>query len=154
MGYVVRGQSIPRFFSRMCSALVLALLIAGVQISGGGSSAQAAQAASRHEAVTRAVSPLIQARPLAIFTHNCGIITCSIYFTRGTTRWIANNGVPAVIGLGFIPEVGPYLAAAGGLIVWKAGQAKGKNQCLRVRYVIGIGTITGLYSDGSHYCKN
>ena len=89
------------------------------------------------------------------YVNNCGIVTCSIYFSRHTTRWIASNGVPAILSLSFIPVVGRLLAAAVGLAVWKATQASNKHQCLRVRYIrFGVPAIVGFYSDGSGYCKN
>ena len=144
----------PVFFRLFVKVLVVAMFLSclvALQVSQGGPNALAAsRASSSTTSVTQAEHAAIPAN-----TINCGIVTCSIYFSRHTTRWIASNGVLAVIGLGFIPVVGRLIAAAAGIVVWKATQARSKNQCLRIRYIrFGVPSIVGFYSDGSRYCKN
>jgi len=85
---------------------------------------------------------------------NCGIVTCSYYLSRKETRTLANNGLPVNTAVTFIPEIGPVLAAAGSVAIWKAQQAAKKNQCLRVRTIGLSGAPVGLYSDGGKFCKN
>jgi hypothetical protein len=82
---------------------------------------------------------------------HCGITSCSYYFTRHSTRVIADVGILATGFLAYVPSA---VAAAIRLIVAavnaKAWEASLKNQCLRVR----VGIPAGLYSDGSGYCHN
>jgi hypothetical protein len=82
---------------------------------------------------------------------HCGITSCSYYFTRHSTRVIADVGILATGFLAYVPSA---VAAAIRLIVAavnaKAWEASLKNQCLRVR----VGVPAGLYSDGSGYCHN
>ena len=148
----------PVFFRLFVKVLVVAMFLSclvALQVSQGGPNALAAsRASSSTTSVTQAEHAAIPANTIN-YTINCGIVTCSIYFSRHTTRWIASNGVLAVIGLGFIPVVGRLIAAAAGIVVWKATQARSKNQCLRIRYIrFGVPSIVGFYSDGSRYCKN
>lgn len=83
--------------------------------------------------------------------NNCGIVTCSYYFSRAHTRWIAVHGVYLAIADGIIPGwVAKIISVVIGVVTAKAAEAAGRNQCLRVRY----GLIVGLYSDGSGFCRN
>jgi energy-converting hydrogenase Eha subunit A len=82
---------------------------------------------------------------------NCGIVTCSYYFSRAHTNWIAAHGAYAAIAAGLIPAfLAKIIGAVIGLVTAKAVEARSKHQCLRVRY----GLVVGLYSDGSKYCHN
>lgn len=100
-----------------------------------------------------------------LFTLDCGFATCSIYFTRNTTRHLAD-----------MAKVGQTMAAAcadvasgsrvkvickaielgSGTIAWKAREAASKNQCLRVRFLRPPSPpqIVGLYSSGNRFCRN
>jgi hypothetical protein len=84
---------------------------------------------------------------------NCGYITCSYYLSKKQTRYLAENGVAATIATGLIPKVGPFLSAAVGLATWKSQHAAKKNQCLRIRVLVGSSVPAGFYSDGSKYCR-
>lgn len=108
----------------------------------------------------------------AIFTTNCGIITCSVYLTRNTTKEIcerlcqysnasnaaiATAAAAACLPLGGVGAVacGGAGAILGGFFIDKLNQATDANQCLRIRYTKGSAAIpTGLYVDRSKYCKN
>jgi hypothetical protein len=68
---------------------------------------------------------------------------------------VADNGIPAAIGAGFLGKAGPVLAAVAGLATWKSGQAAEKKQCPRVRISPPLpGVLIGMYSDGSKHCRN
>jgi hypothetical protein len=133
-------------FRKSVSLLLVASILAicfaftvGTQPAAAATLTRSAQSAS-----TSAATP-------ASGINHCGIISCSYYFSRSTTHWIAQHGVLAAIGLGFVPHwLAYYLSPIVGLVNWKATQAASRNYCLRVRY----GAITGLYSDNSGYCKN
>ena len=113
-------------------------------------------AASTQPANAATLTRSAQAAPASVAIpasgiNHCGIISCSYYFSRSTTHWIAQHGALAAIGIGFVPHwLAYYISPIIALVNWKAAQAASKNQCLRVRY----GAITGLYSDNSGYCKN
>ncbi|MDQ3231154.1 MAG: hypothetical protein M3Q07_04975, partial [Pseudobdellovibrionaceae bacterium] len=110
----------------------------------------------------------VQAEP---FTENCGIATCSIYLTRNSTKElcerlcqysnastaaIATAAAAACAPIGGVGAIvcGGAGAVSGGFLIDKLQQAAGKNQCLRVRFVPGVNTVTGLYSDDSEHCKD
>lgn len=81
--------------------------------------------------------------------------TCSLYFSRATTRAMVTPTGAAAILVAYVPVVGPVLAGAAGLIALKASEAAGLNACLRIRYLkYTPNTIVGLYSDTSRYCTN
>ncbi|HYX37478.1 MAG TPA: hypothetical protein VE954_30615 [Oligoflexus sp.] len=106
-----------------------------------------------------------------IFTENCGIATCSIYLTRNSTKELcerlcqySNSSTAAIAGaaatacapIGGIGAVvcGAAGAVSGAFFIDKLQQAADKNQCLRLRYVPGVNTPTGLYSDDSEHCHD
>lgn len=85
----------------------------------------------------------------------CGTWTCSLYFSRATTRAMVTPTGAAAILVAYVPVVGPVLAGAAGLIALKASEAAGLNACLRIRYTrYGPLVIVGLYSDTSQYCSD
>jgi hypothetical protein len=100
---------------------------------------------------------------------DCGIATCSFYFTRSQTKHIHDNialaggGIAALAStcglIGSIagPPVGFVCAAGaavyGSFFINAINRAAGNNQCLRVRWLVVGGGYT-FYSDGSKYCKN
>jgi hypothetical protein len=89
--------------------------------------------------------------PSIIGVWHCGITSCSYYFTRHSTRVIAEDGLIASGYLAFIPNaVASVIRLIVAAVDAKAWEAFLKNQCLRVR----IGIPAGLYSDGSRYCHN
>jgi hypothetical protein len=134
--------NIKKSISLVLAALLLTLCFAFA------ASAQPAHAATAATSTPSATSSV--AIPASGVNH-CGIISCSYYFSRSTTKWIAVHGALAAIGLGFIPHwLAEYLGAIITFVNVKASQAAGKHECLRVRY----GAIVGLYADNSKYCKN
>jgi hypothetical protein len=110
--------------------------------------------ADKEEAVTAAGEALSSEGEVSTkLITNCGYITCSYYLSRKQTRYLAENGVAATIAAGLIPKVGPFLSAAVGLATWKSQHAAKKNQCLRIRVLLGSSVPAGFYSDGSKYCR-
>jgi hypothetical protein len=92
-------------------------------------------------------------RPVTI---TCGVVTCSIYFSRAVTRrMVTPAGVVAVVTSLCGHAICKVIAAATGIVAAKASEAAGKNQCLRVRFGRTVPPgIVGLYSDKSRYCMN
>lgn len=114
----------------------------------------------------------------AVATVDCGIVTCSLYLTRNTTKEICerlcqySNTSNAVIagaaaaacaatGVGTIASGACAAAGAvwGGFFIDKLQQATNANQCLRIRYLkptppVNAPVPTGLYVDRSGFCKN
>lgn len=108
------------------------------------------------------------------FTGTCGIITCSIYFTRGETRQINNDillagggiaGLAVTCGLLalFPPPAGVILAVICGVGITVDGafflnavsHAAADNGCLRIRYTgVILLTPVGYYDDHSSNCTN
>jgi hypothetical protein len=92
---------------------------------------------------------------------HCGIISCSIYFSRSTTRSLTTpSGVIALVAGACtqLPNPGAkaactYIGLVTGVTNIKASECAGKNQCLRLRYVVPF-TIPGFYCDNSGYCSN
>jgi len=91
---------------------------------------------------------------------NCGIITCSIYFSRSVTRDMRfPGGVLALIRsssrcAGFPPCAAVALASA--VVALKASECASKNQCLRIRVTrfTPVPSVVGLYCDRSRFCSN
>ncbi len=91
--------------------------------------------------------------------NNCGIVTCSVYFSRDLTkRMVTPSGVVAVVAGVLAPGPAKAVAVAAGIVSVKSSEAAGKNQCLRVRYTRPLppqpSAVVGLYSDNSKYCHN
>ena len=99
---------------------------------------------------------------------NCGWITCSIYYSRSTTKQLNKNILLDGGGLGALALqcswaafAGPIGVAAGiacGTVVVLGGsfllnaisRAAGSDYCLRIRFPIPL----AFYSDNSGYCEN
>ena len=140
--------------------LVAALLSVGIVLSGALAGSATAQAAP---AFRTGVS------------NSCGVVTCSAYLSRGTTRAIAdkvaryqNASTASIAGAfaGACFPVGGWPALAcgtagaifGGFAVDQFVQARNTNACIRLRYVRPIGAQQPqgvlIYVDRSKNCKN
>jgi hypothetical protein len=105
----------------------------------------------------------------------CGVVTCSAYLSRGTTRSIANKlaryqnasnaAIASAAGAAFFPAGGfPALACAaagaiyGGFAVDQFLRARDTNACIRLRYLRQVTPTTpkgvAIYVDRSNNCKN
>ena len=131
---------------KLVAIALLAIVLLGVSLLSSTPSYAATRTAST--VTTQGNTTLT---PKSIGNWNCGITSCSYYFTRKSTRVIAEDGLIASGYLAYIPYA---VASAIRLIVAavdaKAWEAYLKHQCLRVR----LGLLVGLYSDGSRYCLN
>lgn len=108
----------------------------------------------------------------AVVNFNCGIVTCSAYLTRNTTKEIcerlceysnaSNAAIATAAAAACLPlgGVGAVVCAGagalfGGFFIDKLNQATDAGQCLRIRYTNSSPpVVTGLYVDRSGYCKN
>ena len=125
---------------------LLATVLLGVSLLSSTSSYAATRTAST--VTTQGNTTLT---PKSIGNWNCGITSCSYYFTRNSTRVIAEDGLIASGFLAYIPNaVASVIRVIVAAVDAKAWEAYLKHQCLRVR----IGVPAGLYSDGSRYCHN
>lgn len=110
---------------------------------------------------------------------NCGIVTCSLYLTRGETAKLwgqllqyqnASNaaiaGASAVACAAVFSFSGPGAGVAaavcgaagavyGGYFLDKLGQSANSGNCLRIRYTTfaGVPAPNAMYNDNSQYCK-
>jgi hypothetical protein len=95
------------------------------------------------------------------WVHNCGWVTCTIYFTIRTTRFINRYGWAAAIAWGVIKNawVGAALAAVGGLVTFMAHEAiaAAPDRCLTIKHVgyfppiiVGVGHVHHT----NHYCRS
>jgi hypothetical protein len=125
---------------------LLATVLLGVSLLSSTSSYAATRTSS-----TVATQGNTTLTPKGIGNWNCGITSCSYYFTRNSTRVIAEDGLIASGYLAYIPNVvASVIRVIVAAVDAKAWEAYLKHQCLRVR----IGVPAGLYSDGSRYCHN
>jgi hypothetical protein len=131
---------------KMGAIALLATVLLGVSLLSSTSSYAATRTAST--VTTQGNTTLT---PKSIGNWNCGITSCSYYFTRNSTRVIAEDGLIASGYLAYIPNaVASVIRVIVAAVDAKAWEAYLKHQCLRVR----IGVPAGLYSDGSRYCHN
>ena len=137
-----------RTIYKVVAIVLLATVLLGVALLSTSPSYAATNNLTSSTAAAQSSTTL---RPLGIGVWHCGITSCSYYFTRNSTRVIAEDGLIASGYLAYIPYA---VATAIRLIVAavdaKAWEAYLKHQCLRVR----VGIPAGLYSDGSGYCHN
>ncbi|MFI9559366.1 hypothetical protein [Nonomuraea endophytica] len=128
------------------AALAAASMAAGLMASAA-TPAQASPVARSAIAAHAALNPAHA---------TCGWVTCSLYFSRSMARWIATDYGEAMGYVGdYCPANACKIAALGGEVLkWKATEAAGKNQCLRIRYGRLTWHVVGLYSDGSKHCHN
>jgi hypothetical protein len=134
---------------KVIAIALLAIVLLGVSLLSSKPSYAATRTSSTVATQDNAANTAILRSIIGIW--HCGITSCSYYFTRHSTRVIADVGILATGFLAYVPSA---VAAAIRLIVAavnaKAWEASLKNQCLRVR----VGIPAGLYSDGSGYCHN
>ena len=89
-------------------------------------------------------------------TFNCGIVTCSAYFSRGTTRTIAAIGVIASAACSLVPtDIGRRVCLAFGsaLLDKTALQCSRSAQCLQIRYLLNGIPVDVLCNNG-RFCVN
>jgi hypothetical protein len=88
-------------------------------------------------------------------TFNCGIVTCSAYFSRGTTRAIADVGIVASLACTVIPtDFGRRACFAfGSALDNRALQCARNNQCLQIRFLTTATPVDVLCNNGQH-CIN
>ena len=136
---------------KMVSIAMLSMVLLGVFLLSSTPSFAATRTSTSSDVATQANTTLTPGMVEIIGVWHCGITSCSYYFTRNSTRVIAEDGLIASGYLAYIPNV---VASVIRLIVAaveaKAWEAYLKHQCLRVR----VGVPAGLYSDGSGYCHN
>ncbi|MFI6502828.1 hypothetical protein [Nonomuraea typhae] len=126
----------------MKSTLVKAGL-AAVLLAGATAAATPAAAASGAAAALRPVNV------------DCGWVTCSIYFSRSLTKRMTTPYDAAASLSDLCSHVAcKAFGAAATVLAFKAKEAAGKNQCLRVRYERFTYKVVGLYSDGSRHCHD
>ncbi|WP_306208852.1 hypothetical protein [Actinoplanes sp. RD1] len=124
----------------------------------------------------------VSATPAQAVVVDSGIVTSSVYLSRGETRWVAREIDGGAIGAG--AGAGGAAAVAKGCATvakmhWAAGvacvggaavygtafvnatrSARNGNGCLRIRYTKPAFTpsrlpvIVGFYNDGGRHCKN
>jgi hypothetical protein len=136
---------------KMGAIALLATVLLGVALLSSTPGYAASRTSSSSTVATQGAATITPSITKIIGKWHCGIISCSYYFTRNSTRVIAEDGLIASGYLAYIPYA---VASAIRLIVAavdaKAWEAYLKHQCLRVR----LGLLVGLYSDGSRYCLN
>ena len=87
--------------------------------------------------------------------NDCGIVTCSLYFSRWQTTEIAIWGPAFVLAEGWIPGwVGFIITLGTAFIQARAQVASNFNACLRIRYLRGALAIVGVYVDQSGFCHD
>ncbi|OLD63420.1 MAG: hypothetical protein AUF65_02305 [Chloroflexi bacterium 13_1_20CM_50_12] len=139
----------------------------GLQVDGiAGPQTMAAMGIARTVSSATSSPSVTSAPPSRLVYHNhCGWVSCSLYFTRGSTEYIARNilsnaqefkdqvnalqGIPGPEAKGVKTVINAFAGMAP-YVHDKAVEAYTKHQCLRVRY--GAPFIIALYSDGSQYC--
>lgn len=94
------------------------------------------------------------------FMVDCGIRSCSWYFTAEATRFIADHGYIPIAAFGMVGFTGSLagriFAAWTGVAVAKAAQAAPKGNCLRVRWAF-YGPWVPAFYDVTHahfYCRD
>ncbi|NUW33952.1 hypothetical protein HTZ77_21315 [Nonomuraea sp. SMC257] len=141
--------------------------LALVTALGAGTCASAAPAAASTSVVrtatgASAVPRTVAASAFYLGTLNCGIVTCSLYLSRGVTRTLATaSDVAPDFRTRCAGSSNRRLALAcaaltAGVVAarWKLAEAARKNQCLRIRFVPNPPAVVGLYSDGSVWCRD
>jgi hypothetical protein len=127
---------------------LLATVLLSVSLLSSTPSYAATRTSTSSTVATQGNTTLI---PFSIGVWHCGITSCSYYFTRNSTRVIAEDGLLASGYLAHIPyTVASVIRLIVAAVDAKAWEAYLKHQCLRVR----VGVPAGLYSDGSGYCHN
>lgn len=93
---------------------------------------------------------------------NCGIVTCSMYFSRSVTRRMkTQSGVVATMSITCSKAPNPViegvcigLSVTATIVALKAGECASKDQCLRVRMTLSpVPAVVGLYCSKSKYCS-
>jgi hypothetical protein len=127
---------------------LLATVLLGVALLSSTPGYAASRTSTSSTVATQGNTPIT---PSIIGKLHCGFASCSYYFTRHSTRVIAEGGLIASGYLAHIPfTIASFIRLIVAAVDAKAWEAYHKNQCLRVR----VGFIDGLYSDGSKYCLN
>lgn len=131
--------------------VLLATVLLGVALLSSTPSYAASSTSTSSTVATQGDITIMPSIMKSIGNWNCGITSCSYYFTRNSTRVIAEDGLIASGYLAYIPNaVASVIRVIVAAVDAKAWEAYLKHQCLRVR----IGVPAGLYSDGSRYCHN
>ncbi|WP_181019440.1 hypothetical protein [Nonomuraea typhae] len=126
--------------STLVKAGLAAVLLAGATAAAATPSAAATAGAA------------VALRPVNV---DCGWVTCSLYFSRSLTKRMTTPYEAAASLSGLCPHIAcKAFGAAAGVLAFKAKEAAGKNQCLRVRYERFTYKVVGLYSDGSRHCHD
>lgn len=155
----------------MCVALVLAM-------AAPASAASPPPSISEKKLVELASGPgwvlVGEAKPggiLPMAVNDCGIVSCSVYFSRGETRAINRRINLAGGGLAGLATICGWMMSASGPAYHIAGlnctvavmtygpffldavsRAAADNHCLRIRY--GPMQPYLFYNDNSRYCRN